>query len=116
HSEFAKGLLAYGIEEGFDFASLDKFNEQDELLSHAHWQFLDTLLPDFDIPVVLLFMNAIHYPAITPKRCYAVGQMLRRYIESRPGKERALLCASGGLSHFTAGYPWRNYKGPYGYG
>jgi aromatic ring-opening dioxygenase LigB subunit len=26
------------------------------------------------------------------------------------------LCASGGLSHFTAGYPWKRYQGPFGYG
>jgi aromatic ring-opening dioxygenase catalytic subunit (LigB family) len=116
HSEFAQALLAHGIGEDFDFASIDKFNDQDELLSHAHWQILDTLLPDCEIPVVLVFINAIHHPAITPRRCYAVGQMVRRFIAGRPAGERAMICASGGLSHFTAGYPWRHYGGPFGYG
>ena len=27
-----------------------------------------------------------------------------------------MLCASGGMSHFTGGYPWKAYRGPYSYG
>jgi aromatic ring-opening dioxygenase catalytic subunit (LigB family) len=115
HREITNALLARGIDEGFDFASLGSFKE-DELLSHAHWQLLDLLLPDGDIPVVLLFLNAIHYPAITPRRCYAVGELIRRVIQDRPAGEKALLCGSGGLSHFTAGFPWRHYQGPFAYG
>lgn len=115
HSELAQALLARAIREEFDFASLDRFPE-DELLSHAHWQFLNHLMPDAELPVVLVFMNAIHYPAISPNRCYAVGELLRRFIAERPSGERALICASGGLSHFTAGYPWRHYNGKFGYG
>lgn len=115
HAEFAQALLERGVRESFDFATLGRFKD-DELLSHAHWQFLDHLLPELDLPVVLLVVNAIHYPAISPGRCYALGELIRRFIADRPGSERALIAASGGLSHFTAGYPWKNYRGPFGYG
>ncbi len=115
HSEFARALLERAVREDFDFAYLDRFPE-DELLSHAHWQFLDTLMPEAKLPAVLLFMNAIHFPATTPRRCYAVGKLLRDFIADRPANERILIAASGGLSHFTAGYPWRSYHGRFGYG
>jgi aromatic ring-opening dioxygenase LigB subunit len=108
-------LLERAVHEEFDFASLGKFGD-DELRSHAHWQFLERFLPGADIPVVLMFTNAIHYPAISPRRCYAVGEMLRRFIADRPANERVVIGASGGLSHFTAGYPWKRYRGSYGYG
>ena len=114
-SEFSRALLERAVREEFDFAYLDRFAD-DELLSHAHWQFIDTLMPEIDLPVVLLFMNAIHFPAVTPRRCYAVGRLLRDFIAGRPANERVLIAASGGLSHFTAGYPWRSYSGRYGYG
>jgi aromatic ring-opening dioxygenase LigB subunit len=65
---------------------------------------------------VLIFLNAIHHPAITPRRCFALGTLLRQVIVERPAAERAMICASGGLSHFTAGYPWTHYRGPFSYG
>jgi aromatic ring-opening dioxygenase LigB subunit len=34
----------------------------------------------------------------------------------RPAAERVAIYASGGLSHFTGGYPWRHYTGSFGYG
>jgi hypothetical protein len=115
HAEVAAAILESGARDGFDFASLGRF-EDDELKSHAHAQVLDALLPDAQIPVVLFFLNAIHHPAVTPRRCYAVGELLRRVIAERPENERAMICASGGLSHFTAGYPWPHYRGAFGYG
>jgi hypothetical protein len=115
HQAFAASLVERGVDDGFDFATLGRFPD-DELKSHAHWQFLDRFLPDADIPVVIVFMNAIHHPAVSPKRCYAVGELIARVIASRPERERAFICASGGLSHFTAGYPWPHYHGPFGYG
>jgi hypothetical protein len=115
HSAFVAALIERGVNEDFDFATLGRFAE-DELKSHAHWQFLDRFLPDGDVPVVLVFVNAIHHPAVSPKRCYAVGELIGRVIADRPEGERAIICASGGLSHFTAGYPWPHYHGPFGYG
>jgi aromatic ring-opening dioxygenase LigB subunit len=66
--------------------------------------------------VVLLFLNAIHVPAPSPARCYAFGQALRSIVESTPDDRRVVFYASGGMSHFTAGYPWGHYEGPYSLG
>ncbi len=115
HQALAEDLLEQGVREGFDLASIGAFNNE-ELAAHAHAQVLDAFLPEAGIPVVPIFINAIHYPAIAPTRCYAFGQMLARAIGRRPENERVAICASGGLSHFTAGYPWKKYTGPHTHG
>lgn len=115
HSELAQGLLDGLIEREFDVAFCRSFPNS-ELISHAHGPILRTVMPEADIPVVLLFINAIHVPGISPRRCYRLGQAIKEIIGRRPSGERVALYASGGLSHFTGGYPYKYYKGPYTYG
>lgn len=112
HSELAHELLKGLVEREFDVA-FSKFFPQDELLSHAHCQILKRLVPEGDIPIIPLFVNAIHMPAISPGRCYRLGQAIKEIVESRPSGERLAIYASGGLSHFPPDYPFRFYKGPY---
>jgi hypothetical protein len=115
HHALAATICEHGAREGFDIASIIEFTPV-ELKSHAHVQVLEALAGELDIPVVLVFVNAIHHPTIEPGRCHALGQMIARAIAASPSHERVALCASGGLSHFTAGYPWKIYKGPFVYG
>lgn len=116
HVELANSLLNGLVERDFDLAYSKSF-PHDDLLAHAHAPILRRVIPEADIPVVLLFVNAIHMPAIGPKRCYQLGQAINDIIrQERPATERVAIYASGGLSHFTAGYPWRHYKGSQGYG
>lgn len=115
HPSLAETLLVGGVAEGFDVAVIDSF-EDDVLSSHAHAQVLEALVPKADIAVVPIYVNAIHHPALEPRRCYEFGQLIRRVISSRPRSEKVAICASGGLSHFTAGYPWDQYEGPFFYG
>ena len=116
HMELANSLLDGFVQRDFDVAYSKSF-PRDELLAHAHAPILRRIIPEADIPVVLIFVNAIHVPAISPKRCYRLGQAIKEIIEQeRPSTERVAIYASGGLSHFTAGYPWRYYKGSHAYG
>lgn len=115
HSKLAEDLLGGFIERDFDVSFCRSF-PNDELLAHAHAPIMRLVLPEADIPVVLLFVNAIHVPAISPGRCYRLGQAIKEIIEQRSLGERVALYASGGLSHFTGGYPYKHYKGPYTYG
>ena len=108
-SKLAADLLASCVESGVDMASSARFPEN-RLISHAHAQVLTFLEPE--MPVIPVFVNAIHVPAPSPARCYEVGQVLRQAIEALPSSERIAVYASGGLSHFTAGYPWAHYQGP----
>jgi aromatic ring-opening dioxygenase catalytic subunit (LigB family) len=114
--ESARTLLEGAVEAGFDVAICDGFPEN-RLLSHAHVEpLMRVLLPAADIPIVPIFVNAIHWPAATPARCFAFGEALADIVRTRLGKKRIAIYASGGLSHFTAGYPWRVYRGPFAYG
>lgn len=115
HHELARAIYQRSIREGFDVTAITAFDD-DEMKSHAHVQVLETLSQGNDVPVVPVFINAIHHPAIEPQRCHAFGQLIARAVADRPGIERVAICASGGLSHFTAGYPWKDYTGPFGYG
>lgn len=111
-SELAHALVDGLVEREFDVAFCRSFPNS-ELISHAHGPILKTIMPEANIPVMPMFINAIHVPGISPRRCYRLGQTIREIIEKRPSGERVILYASGGLSHFTASYPWRHYKGPY---
>jgi aromatic ring-opening dioxygenase LigB subunit len=72
--------------------------------------------PEARIPVVPIFVNAIHVPAPSPARCYYLGKTIRRAVERYTDGSRVAIYGSGGLSHFTGGYPWSHYEGPFSYG
>jgi len=115
HARLAKELLHGLVERDFDVASCASF-PRDELISHAHGPIMRTVDPEAKVPFVLLFVNAIHVPAIGPARCYRLGQAIRDILGRNGSEDRVAIYASGGLSHFTSGYPWPHYNGPYSYG
>jgi aromatic ring-opening dioxygenase catalytic subunit (LigB family) len=107
----AASILEGAVDAGFDLASSKSF-PSDALISHAHNDVLRFMDPDARMSIVPLFVNAIHVPAPTPRRCYEFGRVLRNIIESQPDDKRVAIYASGGLSHYTAGFPWPHYDGP----
>jgi aromatic ring-opening dioxygenase catalytic subunit (LigB family) len=115
HTGLATDLLHSLVRREFDVGYIKKL-PNDILLSHAHCQILARMLPEAEIPVVLVFVNAIHVPAPTPARCYRLGEAIRSIVEARVGAERLVIYGSGGLSHFTSGYPWEHYKGNHNVG
>lgn len=106
-----RAILEGCVEEGIDLASSQHF--PNGLISHAHRDVMRFLDPEGHVPIVPIFVNAIHVPAPTPRRCYQLGEALRHVIEAQPDDKRVALYASGGWSHFTAGYPWPRYEGPH---
>ena len=110
HPEIAKKLLEGCLEEGFDVAWASAFRDG-KLLSHAHTEPILYLMQDTDLPVVPLFVNAVHPPAPSAARCYAFGQAMARVIERELAGKRIVLCASGGLSHFSPSHPWGHHVG-----
>lgn len=115
-AELSRVILSSAVEAGFDLSFSENFPEK-RLISHAHAEpLMRILLPAADVPIVPIYVNAIHPPGPTPARCFAFGQTIAEIIRNKLGDKRIALYASGGLSHFTAGYPWRVYTGPFGYG
>jgi aromatic ring-opening dioxygenase catalytic subunit (LigB family) len=115
-AEIARVILNGAVEADFDLSFSENFPDK-RLISHAHVEpLMRILLPNADVPIVPIYVNAIHPPGPTPARCYAFGQVLGGIIRNQLADRRIAIYASGGLSHFTAGYPWRYYRGRFGYG
>jgi aromatic ring-opening dioxygenase catalytic subunit (LigB family) len=110
HPEIAKKLVAGCVEEGFDVAWSESFR-QNTLLSHAHTEPILYLIRGSGVPVVPVFVNAVHPPAPSAERCYAFGQAMARVIARDLADKRIVLCASGGLSHFSPSHPWAHHVG-----
>ena len=110
HPRIATKLVEGCLEEGFDVSWSNSFKD-DKLLSHAHTEPILYLVAGSEIPVVPVFVNAVHPPVPSAARCYAFGQALRRVIDRDLAGQRIVLCASGGLSHFSPSHPWEHHVG-----
>ena len=108
HPEIARRLVEGVMDQGFDVSWATSFKDG-RLSSHAHTEPILYLVRESGAPVVPVFVNAVHPPAPTPARCYAFGQALRRVVD-RLG-QKIILCASGGLSHFSPSHPWAHHVG-----
>lgn len=53
--------------------------------------------------VIPLCVNVIQYPPPTGRRCYRLGQAIRRAIDSYEGDDRVAVLGTGGLSHQLQG-------------
>lgn len=59
--------------------------------------------PDWPGVVVPLAVNVLQFPLPTARRCYRLGQALRRAILSYPRDLRVVIVGTGGLSHQVHG-------------
>lgn len=109
-SALAKHLYESCLDQAIDVVGIRAF-AGGELISHAHAQIMSYLDPQ--VPVIPMFVNAIHVPAPSPSRCYAFGRAIRAALAGWPAPLRVACYASGGLSHFSAGFPYEAYTGPY---
>lgn len=55
--------------------------------------------PDWPGTVVPIAINVLQYPLPTARRCYRLGQAVRRAVESYPEDLRVAIVGTGGLSH-----------------
>ena len=93
HKELGRAIVRAGMEDGIDFS----FGEKIEL-QHTQNVPLYFLLPEPKIPILPIYVNTWVDPAPTPRRCYLVGELIRRVAFN--AKERVAILATGGLSHF----------------
>ena len=105
----ARTLVEGVMDEGFDVSWATQWKDG-KLLSHAHTEPILYLVRD-SAPVVPVFVNAVHPPAPSPSRCYEFGRALGRVIEHQLHDKRIVVCASGGLSHFSPSHPWAHHVG-----
>jgi hypothetical protein len=87
-------------EHEFDVAHL-RVQPRHGPFGHA-WGFVhQRLMGAHVIPIVPVLLNTYFPPnQPTPRRCYQLGQAIRRAVEAWPTPKRVGIVASGGLSHF----------------
>ena len=79
---------------------------QQRALDHGCFSPLSMMLPHeptWPIPIVPLQIGVLQFPIPTARRCYRLGQALRRAIESYPEDIGVAIVATGGLSHQVHG-------------
>lgn len=99
HPELANHLIRHFMEEGFDVSASNQLKAEVGL-GHAFTFIYRRLLPEDAPPMAPVMINTFYPPNTpSPKRCYALGQAIRRGIERWESDERVAIVASGGLSH-----------------
>src|SRR5215470_18935358 len=59
--------------------------------------------PEWPCPVIPLAVNVVLYPPPTGRRCYKLGQAIRKAVESYPEDLRVVVMGTGGMSHQISG-------------
>ena len=102
--DFARGMRNDLIRNGFDMSSSSALKGWDWGLAHAIINPLMFLDPEGKFPLLPLFVNCYgeeagpdYPPRPTPKRCYQLGQGIRRFLDTR--SERVAVVASSSWSH-----------------
>jgi hypothetical protein len=97
--DLANHLIGALMEEEFDVTRCNRLRKEIGV-GHAFSFLYRRVLPGSKIPMVPVMVNTYYPPnQPTPKRCYALGQAVRRAIASWKSDKRVALMASGGLSH-----------------
>lgn len=101
HAALAHHLGTTLVAEEFDLSFF-----QDRPLDHGCFSPLSLLWPhqpDWPGRVVPLQVGVVQFPLPTARRCYKLGQALRRAIESYEEDLGVVIVATGGLSHQVHG-------------
>ena len=96
--ELADQLMHCLIADGVDVASCFQSDPTAGIEGPFTFAY-DMFLPDRSTPVVPFLLTRYLPHQATSARCYAVGQSIRRAIESWDSDMRVAIMASGGLSH-----------------
>jgi hypothetical protein len=99
-ARLARHLIDALIGEEFDLAASDRVPEgegEGHAIGFVHKRIMKEI-----VPIVPVCINTYYPPnQPTPRRCYRLGQAIRRAVESYPRDIRVGVAASGGLSHFV---------------
>lgn len=94
--DLAKHVLDTGLANNVDFAFSMRMK-----VDHGHTQAVHFLNPELEIPVVPIAVNTAAPPLPTMDRCFQVGEVVRKAIESWDSDKKVAIVASGGISHWV---------------
>ncbi len=99
--ELSTHIIESLVTDEFDIATF-----YDRPLDHGVFSPLPLLLPHdpaWPTALVPIFINVIQHPMPTARRCFKLGQAVRRAIESFPQDLDVAIVGTGGLSHQVHG-------------
>ncbi|MBA4603408.1 DODA-type extradiol aromatic ring-opening family dioxygenase [Thermoactinomyces mirandus] len=94
--DLAKHILTTGLENHIDFSFTMKMK-----VDHGHTQIIHFLNPELNMQIVPIAVNTVALPLPTMDRCFQLGKILRKAIESWESNKKVAIIASGGLSHWV---------------
>ncbi|MEO8754105.1 MAG: gallate dioxygenase [Casimicrobiaceae bacterium] len=101
HAALAQHIGASLVADEFDMAFF-----QDKPLDHGLFSPLSMMLPHepgWPTAIIPLTVGVLQFPVPSARRCWKLGQALRRAIESYPEDLSVAIVATGGLSHQVHG-------------
>ena len=96
----ATDLVDYAFANNFDVAHSAHLR-----LDHGTVIPLNYLVPDYDIPILPVVINATFPPFPSLRRSYDFGRMIGRFIDDRLAGQRVALVATGGIVHSVGQKP-----------
>ena len=101
HPEFAWQLAHSLVEDEFDMAIC-----QEMPLDHGFLTPLACTFPPerrWQVPVIPIVVNVLQPPIPSARRCFKLGQAIRRAVETYEKDLRVVMFGTGGLSHQLSG-------------
>ena len=98
---FSQHLCESLVYDEFDITVCQEMRVEHGFLVPMHLCFdSDTDWPVASVPVAV---NVLQHPLPTARRCYRLGQAIRRAVESYPKDLRVVILGTGGMSHQLTG-------------
>jgi len=101
HLEFSQHLCESLVYDEFDLTVCQEMRVEHGFLVPMHLCFDHT--PGWNVAAVPLAVNVLQHPLPTARRCYRLGQAIRRTVESYPADLRVVVLGTGGMSHQLTG-------------
>lgn len=102
HPAFARHIAEALVTDEFDISVFT-----DLPIDHGCFSPLSVLWPEHKSgwpgAILPIEMNVLQHPMPTPRRCFKLGQAVRRAIESYPEDLKVVVVGTGGLSHQLSG-------------
>lgn len=101
HVELARHVGASLMADEFDMSFF-----QNKPLDHGCFSPMSVMLPhdgEWPVKILPLQVGVLQFPAPSARRCYKLGQAIRRAVESYPEDLKVAIVATGGLSHQVHG-------------
>lgn len=101
HLEFSQHLCESLVYDEFDLTVCQEMRVEHGFLVPMHLCFDHT--PGWNVAAVPFAVNVLQHPLPTARRCYRLGQAIRRAVESYPADLRVVILGTGGMSHQLTG-------------